>query len=409
MASTESTYRSNLLFTNTLDEDFYVLKKNCKSDFSHYQKSFASSSSSSLSSLLDFRPNSSSNDNILQPDNYVKKVTLPLDNSTYFLQTEECLDNTEDIFSPEKIVTNLFKKYGDPTVMTTGKFSNNTNSEILNSERHKLSSNQEVAISMKGEATELMNNSEVLCSPDSMEIDQQGEIYEFEGISSLNKDCQDPHEPETKRSYIDRDTERVTCAFESETTLLAHQNYVSTSVNANHEDAIPKLFMQSSASSDSSNFLSYPVLDDTNDLITTSTSIVMPISTTVSKKSGIIPPSEKFTDCTAPTGGKVTNAICSDEVFKCTLVNTVTNKPCFQEFSRPYDLTRHQNTVHAKKRSVFRCLECIRTHGEIGYQKTFSRLDALTRHIKLKHEGLPTEKRQELTQYARKNLEYIMT
>lgn len=98
----------------------------------------------------------------------------------------------------------------------------------------------------------------------------------------------------------------------------------------------------------------------------------------------------------------------SNEIYTCRLVNLVTNEPCMAQFSRSYDLTRHQNTIHAKKKIVFRCSECIRVLGDEGYSKTFSRLDALTRHIKLKHEELTPEQRQVVTKYAKENIGYVV-
>lgn len=97
-----------------------------------------------------------------------------------------------------------------------------------------------------------------------------------------------------------------------------------------------------------------------------------------------------------------------NEIFTCRLVNLITNEPCMAEFSRSYDLTRHQNTIHAKKKIVFRCSECIKSLGHDGYSKTFSRLDALTRHIKSKHEDLTPEQRQVVTKYAKENIGYVM-
>ena len=98
----------------------------------------------------------------------------------------------------------------------------------------------------------------------------------------------------------------------------------------------------------------------------------------------------------------------SNEIFRCMIVNIVTNKPCSAEFSRSYDLTRHQNTIHSKRKIVFRCSECIRFLGTEGFQKTFSRLDALSRHIKSKHEDLSNEERQEVTKYAKQNIGYTV-
>lgn len=98
----------------------------------------------------------------------------------------------------------------------------------------------------------------------------------------------------------------------------------------------------------------------------------------------------------------------TNEIFTCRLVNLITGNPCNSQFSRSYDLTRHQNTIHAKKKTVFRCSECIKILGDEGYSKTFSRLDALTRHIKSKHEELTLEQRQCVTKYAKENIGYVM-
>ncbi|SMN20260.1 similar to Saccharomyces cerevisiae YDL020C RPN4 Transcription factor that stimulates expression of proteasome genes [Maudiozyma saulgeensis] len=96
----------------------------------------------------------------------------------------------------------------------------------------------------------------------------------------------------------------------------------------------------------------------------------------------------------------------TNEIFTCRLVNLITKEPCSAQFSRSYDLTRHQNTIHAKKKIVFRCSECMKMLGNEGYEKTFSRLDALTRHIKSKHENLTAEERQRVTKYAKENIGY---
>ncbi|KOH00331.1 stress-regulated transcription factor RPN4 [Saccharomyces eubayanus] len=98
----------------------------------------------------------------------------------------------------------------------------------------------------------------------------------------------------------------------------------------------------------------------------------------------------------------------SNEIFACQIMNLISNEPCGAQFSRSYDLTRHQNTIHAKRKIVFRCSECIKILGSEGYQKTFSRLDALTRHIKSKHEDLSSEQRQEVTKFAKANIGYVM-
>ncbi|KAF2183259.1 hypothetical protein K469DRAFT_668914 [Zopfia rhizophila CBS 207.26] len=59
---------------------------------------------------------------------------------------------------------------------------------------------------------------------------------------------------------------------------------------------------------------------------------------------------------------------------KCERIHPRTGRPCNKVFGRVYDLTRHENTVHAKQ--VFRCEIC---------GKTLARSDALTKHIRSTH------------------------
>ncbi|KAI5798032.1 hypothetical protein DFH27DRAFT_483513 [Peziza echinospora] len=63
---------------------------------------------------------------------------------------------------------------------------------------------------------------------------------------------------------------------------------------------------------------------------------------------------------------------------RCARINPTTGKPCNTIFSRPYDLTRHEDTIHNTAREKVRCEIC-------NDEKTFSRQDALTRHKKVKH------------------------
>lgn len=94
------------------------------------------------------------------------------------------------------------------------------------------------------------------------------------------------------------------------------------------------------------------------------------------------------------------------EVHTCHLINPVTGEPCLKKFSRPYDLIRHQKTIHAAKKKIFRCLVCIQQQGTEGYQKTFSRGDALSRHVKVKHD-LSGAEAQKAIQFAKDNVEYV--
>ncbi|SCU87332.1 LADA_0E03378g1_1 [Lachancea dasiensis] len=95
----------------------------------------------------------------------------------------------------------------------------------------------------------------------------------------------------------------------------------------------------------------------------------------------------------------------SQEVHSCELINPVTKESCGKKFSRPYDLIRHQKTIHATKKKVFRCVICIQQQGEEGYEKTFSRGDALSRHIKVKHD-LSGPEAQKAIQFAKENVEF---
>jgi len=61
---------------------------------------------------------------------------------------------------------------------------------------------------------------------------------------------------------------------------------------------------------------------------------------------------------------------------RCKRTNPTTGKPCNTNFSRTYDLTRHEDTIHNTSRQKVRCEIC-------NDGKTFSRFDALTRHKKI--------------------------
>jgi len=62
----------------------------------------------------------------------------------------------------------------------------------------------------------------------------------------------------------------------------------------------------------------------------------------------------------------------------CGRTNPTTGKPCDAIFSRPYDLTRHEDTIHNIRKQKVRCAICTE-------EKTFSRSDALTRHMRVVH------------------------
>lgn len=138
---------------------------------------------------------------------------------------------------------------------------------------------------------------------------------------------------------------------------------------------------------------------DTNQELKTSTEMIDKVNypTKHSKSKGkqkkpVVLPNSKF----------------ENDIYTCMMLDLITDAPCSAQFSRSYDLVRHQNTIHAKQKIVFHCLQCIKLFGERGFSKTFSRLDALSRHLKSKHEGLTLEEKKEVTKYAKKNIGYIM-
>ncbi|POS83957.1 hypothetical protein EPUL_005330, partial [Erysiphe pulchra] len=63
---------------------------------------------------------------------------------------------------------------------------------------------------------------------------------------------------------------------------------------------------------------------------------------------------------------------------KCERLNPSTGKPCNTVFSRPYDLTRHEDTIHNTRKQRVICPVC-------EEDKCFSRNDALTRHMRVCH------------------------
>jgi hypothetical protein len=63
---------------------------------------------------------------------------------------------------------------------------------------------------------------------------------------------------------------------------------------------------------------------------------------------------------------------------RCERINPTTGKPCNTNFSRPYDLTRHEDTIHNIRKLKLKCALCTE-------EKMFSRNDALTRHLRVVH------------------------
>ncbi|RYP39068.1 hypothetical protein DL767_002331 [Monosporascus sp. MG133] len=81
----------------------------------------------------------------------------------------------------------------------------------------------------------------------------------------------------------------------------------------------------------------------------------------------------------SPVGGMTSSLLNSQAgPHKCERINPSTGKPCNTIFSRPYDLTRHEDTIHNARKQKVRCDLCTE-------EKTFSRADALTRHYRVCH------------------------
>jgi 26S proteasome regulatory subunit N4 len=111
-------------------------------------------------------------------------------------------------------------------------------------------------------------------------------------------------------------------------------------------------------------------------------------------------------------------------LHQCQLTNPSTNQPCLKSFSRPYDLIRHQDTIHAQRKKIFRCIVCSGLYPQALYpdrygdvemmdvdstgkkEKTFSRGDALSRHVRVKHE-LSGDEATRAIQWAKDNVEYV--
>lgn len=83
----------------------------------------------------------------------------------------------------------------------------------------------------------------------------------------------------------------------------------------------------------------------------------------------------------APSHHNNNNPNKSSNPHRCDWVIPATGKVCGVVFSRPYDLVRHQDTIHRAKKLEFKCEECIKN----GINKVFSRNDALVRHMRHVH------------------------
>lgn len=86
----------------------------------------------------------------------------------------------------------------------------------------------------------------------------------------------------------------------------------------------------------------------------------------------------QISPASAPTAQSIALRNSQAGPHKCERINPSTGKPCNSIFSRPYDLTRHEDTIHNARKQKVRCHLCTE-------EKTFSRNDALTRHMRVVH------------------------
>ena len=101
---------------------------------------------------------------------------------------------------------------------------------------------------------------------------------------------------------------------------------------------------------------------------------------TPQRAAGPSTPTISSTTTASNTADNISNANRNNQAgpHKCERINPSTGKPCNTVFSRSYDLTRHEDTIHNARKQKVRCHLCTE-------EKTFSRNDALTRHMRVVH------------------------
>ena len=95
-----------------------------------------------------------------------------------------------------------------------------------------------------------------------------------------------------------------------------------------------------------------------------------------------------------------------DVVHECQLPSAeVPHKLCLRRFSRKYELIRHQETVHSKKKKLFKCFVCVKQNPAVG-PRIFTRHDTLAKHIRVNHEIFGKEAKAEVA-YSKKHAEVV--
>lgn len=95
-----------------------------------------------------------------------------------------------------------------------------------------------------------------------------------------------------------------------------------------------------------------------------------------------------------------------DVVHECQLPSAdEPDKLCLRRFSRKYELIRHQETVHLKKKKLFKCFVCVKQNPSVG-PRIFTRHDTLAKHIRVNHKISGKEAKAEVA-YSKKHAEVV--
>lgn len=95
-----------------------------------------------------------------------------------------------------------------------------------------------------------------------------------------------------------------------------------------------------------------------------------------------------------------------DVVHECQLPSAdEPHKLCLRRFSRKYELIRHQETVHSKKKKLFKCFVCVKQNPNVG-PRIFTRHDTLAKHIRVNHKISGKEAKAEVA-YSKKHAEVV--
>lgn len=96
-----------------------------------------------------------------------------------------------------------------------------------------------------------------------------------------------------------------------------------------------------------------------------------------------------------------------DVIHECQLplISEDPSKLCLRRFSRKYELIRHQETVHSKKKKLFKCFVCVKQDPAIG-PRIFTRHDTLAKHIRVNHRISGKEAKAEVA-YSKKHAEIV--